>query len=204
MNRAWVAGIATAVATAVIGVTIVFLAAGGDDQAQGAASHTSQSTSRTPSTATRRSTTTTTASTTTTTAPTAKLPATGPSVTPTPAVDETATVPEPPDPPDPPDPADRYQPVALPSGATGQVSSCGWSAANGGQLVATGTVTNLEQEDEAWIVNVSWLVTNQGQQEELDYQFQLFDLGPSQTVPWTLTTPSRIAPPNVSCALSIE
>ncbi len=208
MNRSWVIGIGTALATAVVGITIVFLAAGGDGPAQSAAApRASKSTDPSSSTATRRSTTTTTATSTTTTtatAPSATLPVTGPAVTPAAPTDETADTPEPPDPPDPPDPADAYRPVPMPSGATGQVTSCGWSPANGGELQASGTVTNLELEDESWIVTVSWLVTNQGQSEEFDYQFQLFDLGPSQTLPWTLTTKSRIAPPNVSCALAIE
>ena len=194
MNRSWIVGAAIALVTAVGGVTIVFLAADGDDQAQGAAARASESASRTPSTATRRSTTTTT----TTTTPGATLPATGPAVTPAPPVDETAA------PPDPPDPADRYQPVPMPSDATGQITSCGWSPANGGELRASGIVTDLKLEDEWWMVNLSWLVTNQGHSEEFDYQFQLFDLGPSQTVPWTLTTVSRIAPPNVSCAQAID
>jgi hypothetical protein len=191
-NQPLIVGVAAAVTTIVIGIGGVLVVTSGDDNAGGTAGPDASSTR--PSSSSSRSSTTTTSK-----------PAGAATTAPTAAPNTpTTTTAEPPDPPDPPDPADRYNPVPLPPGISGTITNCGWSPANGGQLEASGTATNVGAEEEAWFVNVYWLVNNQGQNEELDFQFEFYDLAIGQTVSWNLSTGSPESPPNLSCALEVD
>ncbi len=213
--RAWlrkpiVVGTLAAIITAAIGVTAILLIAdaiGGDDAsaAKGAEVAVSTTHSR-PST--HRSTTTTTATggsaalaTTTTTG----VPA-GPSGagTPTPS----PTLPDTPDDdgPDPPDPRDAFQAGSVAPGISVSIGSCTWSPAAGGTLRATGTMSYTGPEDTFWDLEISWVVNNQGQDEELDSASDVYDLVSGQTISWDLstTTEQPTPPPNLRCAHAVS
>lgn len=188
-DRPLVIGVAAAVITVAIGFGLVLAVTSGDDDASGSAG-TDAPKSEQSSTSTRRSTTTTSKP----TGASSTVPATAPNAATTP----------PTDPPDPPDPADRYTPVPLPPGISATIASCAWSPAGGGQLTASGTVTNFGADDDVWFVNVYWLVRNQTQDEDIDSQAELYDLAVGQSLPWNLSISAPTAPPNLSCALEVD
>jgi hypothetical protein len=204
LRRPVVLGTLAAVATALVGVTAVLVAADLLDRDDASAA-------RRPHVATaaesrrheRRTTTTTTrpAATTTTVAPAGVLPATGGATPPTTAAPDPAD-----DAPDPPDPADAFQPGPVAPGISVSIGSCTWSPAAGGTLRATGTMTYSGTEDTFWDLTISWLVDNQGQTEELDSENDVYDLTAGQTVSWdlTITTDQPTPPRDLSCAYSVQ
>jgi hypothetical protein len=104
----------------------------------------------------------------------------------------------------PPDPKNAYQPVPLPTGISATIGSCTWSASNGGELLATGTITNTAGADDVWLITAVWLQRNQTQDEDIDLQSDVIDLAVGQSKPWHLSISASSAPPNLSCALEIE
>jgi hypothetical protein len=198
-----VLGTLAAVATAAIGVTAVLLVADGLEGDDASAARTSGLTTAAEDRRDRRATTTTTRAraTTTTTAAGGTLPVTGgPNV----------VLPPDPEPevelPDPPNPADAFQPGSVAPGISVSISSCTWSPAAGGTLRATGTMTYTGTEDSFWDLTVSWLVNNQGQTEELDWENDVYDLVNGQTVSWELTTTTDqpTPPQDLSCAYTVQ
>jgi hypothetical protein len=198
-----VLGTLAAVATAAIGVTAVLLVAEGLEHDDASAARTSGLTTAAEARRDRRATTTTTRAraTTTTTAAGGTLPVTG---------GPTATLPPDPEPevelPDPPNPVDAFQPGTVAPGISVSISSCTWSPAAGGTLRATGTMTYTGTEDSFWDLTVSWLVNNQGQTEELDWENDVYDLLPGQTVSWELTTTTDqpTPPQDLSCSYAVQ
>jgi hypothetical protein len=202
LRRPAVLGTIAAVATAAIGITAVLLIAGALDGDDASAARTTQGTTAARDRADRRSgTTTSRPATTTTTAAAGILPATGATTPTVPVAPEPAD-----DAPDPPNPADAFQPGAVAPGISVSVSSCTWSPAAGGTLRATGTMTYTGAEDSFWDLTVSWLVDNQGQTEELDFENDVYDLVNGQTVSWDLTTTTdQPTPPrNLRCSYAVE
>jgi hypothetical protein len=208
LRRPVVLGTLAAVVTAVVGVTAVLLVARALESDDASAARTPQVTTAPGGSRgdDRNGTTTTTRarSTTTTTGSAGTLPATGgtPATTP-PAADPAA---EADDAPDPPDPREAFQPGTVAPGITVSIGSCTWSPAAGGTLRATGTMSYNGPEDEFWILEIDWLVDNQGQTEALDFQTESYDLVSGQTVSWNLsTTTEQPTPPrNLSCAYSVQ
>jgi hypothetical protein len=187
-------GVAAAVITIGIGVGTVLAVTSGDDNANGTSAPTTSHPRRSRSSSTSSSTRTST-----TTKPGSTSKAAG-SRTATP----TTPAPTAPEPPDPPDPVDQYHPLPLPPGVGATISSCGWSPANGGQLQATGTLSNLTPEDDFWDVDVFWLVHNQTQDEDIEDQNDIYDVAVGQTIPWNLSISYPLSPPNLSCALEVS
>jgi hypothetical protein len=192
MHRPWLLGTAVAAVTIIIGVGLVLWAASGDDRS-GA---TDMTASAGGSSSVKSTTTTSTTSTTTTTTP--------PPQATTPTVPEDVVVGEDEEALDPPDPADAYQPIPLPGGVSATIDTCGWSPANGGQLEASGNLSNIAGEDDIWLLTVYWLQRNGNQDEEIDEQTELYDLEIGLSTPWQLTIGAPVAPPNVSCAIEVE
>jgi hypothetical protein len=201
LRRPAVLGTLAAMATAAIGVTAVLLIADALDSDDASAARTTQGTTAAAEQADRRVTTTTSRPATTTTTAGGTLPAAGATVPTAPAEPEPAD-----DAPDPPNPADAFQPWTVVPGIAVSVSSCTWSPAEGGTLRATGTMTYTGAEDSFWELQVSWLVNNQGQTEELDWQNDVYDLVNGQTVSWDLTTitDQPTPPQNLSCSYAVQ
>ncbi len=200
-HRPLILGVVAAVITSAIGIVVVLaLAAGGDDNAGGSAAPNTSGSRRSTTTTTAPGRTSTTTSSNPATASTT-LPVTGPQSTPTTPATEPPDAPEPPDPPD---PVDQYHPIPLPPGISATIATCNWSPVNGGELQATGTVTNVAADDDFWFVSVYWLVHNQTQDEDIDYQDELYDLAVGQSIPWSLKTSAPESPPNLSCALEVD
>ncbi|MGZ4735810.1 MAG: hypothetical protein ACXV8R_09405 [Acidimicrobiia bacterium] len=195
MRRQWLLGAGVALVTVIVGVAIVLLATSGDGGSTNAAGSQAGDTTTTTKKSKDGSTTTTT----TTTSP-------GGATTPSSAARTSPTTAKPgtTDATDPPDPADAYQPIPMPAGVTGTITSCTWSPASGGMLDATGTVTNIAGDDDAWLVTAYWLKRNGNQNEEIDEDTDLLDIAVGQTITWHLSTAAAEAPPNLSCALEVE
>ena len=104
----------------------------------------------------------------------------------------------------PPDPKDAYQPVPFPTGISGTITTCKWSASHGGELEATGTITNTAGQDEVWLVTAVWLQRNQTQDEDIALRSDVIDLAVGRSRPWHLSVSASSAPPGLSCALEIE
>lgn len=189
-NQPLVIGIAAAVITIAIGVGLVLAVTAGDDRASGTAG-TDEPRSQPSSSSTRSSTTTT------------SEPGGGEKA-PGPSAGQSAPTTTTTEPPDPPHPLDKYNPVPLPAGVSATLATCGWSPANGGMLQASGTITNLLPDDEFWGVSVYWLVWNQTQNEDIADQYEIYDLLPSQTLPWNLSISYPVPPPNLSCGLEVD
>jgi hypothetical protein len=212
MKRSLIVGGAAAIVTVALGAGIVYAATSGSGDEAGPARP--RSAHSTTTTTWEKATTTTTTTTTTTPAPApaagAPAPAAGtpPASTPaTPAAPNPASASSDDDydaVSDPPDPSYAYQPVPLPAGVSGTVTSCTWSPANGGELRASGTVTNAAGADDVWLISAVWLQHNKIQDEEIDYQTDVIDLDVGQTVAWDLTTSATSAPPTLSCAFEVE
>jgi hypothetical protein len=202
----WLLSAAVALATILIGMVLVLVLAPSDDSnnADAAPKHATKRSS-----GQKTSTTTSTTTTTTTLAPAAStttLPVTGPSVsaaTPGAAPTDPQLVPEF-DQTDPPDPVDAYEPEALPPGVSSTVTSCTWSPTNGGQLQASGVLTNAAGEDDDWLLSAVWLWRNVNQNEDIDEQNTIIHAEVGQSVPWQLTIGAPTQPPNLSCALEID
>ena len=92
----------------------------------------------------------------------------------------------------------------FPPGSPATITSCTWSASNGGELEAAGTITNTAGEDDVWLITAVWLQRNQTQDEDIDLQSDVIDLGVGQSKPWHLSISASSAPPDLSCALEIE
>jgi hypothetical protein len=196
-NRPLILGVTAAVITIAIGVVAVLAIDAGNDDAGGSAAPKRAAARRSTTTTSAPGRTTTTTSTIPATASTT-LPVTGPQRAVTPPATEA------PEAPDPPNPVDQYHPIPLPPGISATISTCNWSPVNGGELQATGTVTNVSADDDVWFVNVYWLVHNQTQDEDIDSQSELYDLAQGQSIPWRLTTSAPESPPNLSCALEVD
>ena len=199
MKRPLLLGTGVALATSAVGIVLVLVIAAvfGDTGEKRAAGTVAKRTGTSTKSLPRRSTTTTT--TTTTSSPTgspAPATVTPPSTAPRPPVVDTT--------PGPPDPADAYHPVPLPSGLRATITTCSWGPANGGELVAGGTITNVAGTDESWIITAVWLQRNGNQEEDFDDTADLIDLAVGQTIPWHLTVSAPSAPPHLSCALEVE
>ncbi len=105
---------------------------------------------------------------------------------------------------DPPDPSNAYQPVPLPVGVSATIASCKWASANGGELEASGTITNAAGADDVWLITAVWLQKNRDQNESIALQSDVINLKVGQSAPWHLSVSASSAPPNLSCALEIE
>jgi hypothetical protein len=190
-------GAMVALATIALGIGLVLAIAAARDSSQGSAgADVSHSTKKTATTTKPGSAATTTTSSAVTTTTTTTTPTAAPGVTP-------ATTP-PTSPPDPPNPADAYHPHPLPPGISAAISSCTWSAANGGELRANGTITNTAGSTDVWLVTVVWLTHNQTQDEEIDEQSDVYDAAIGQSTPWSLSISAPSPPANLSCALEVE
>src|SRR4051812_21221015 len=131
--------------------------------------------------------TTTTGSTTTTTVPIVTTTTTG---TAAPAASTPATT-------APPTAGAPYTAPPLPRGTSATITQCTWS---GGQLRASGTVTNNTGEDDSFFVTSVWV----SQGLELDEDFDLFDVASGQTLPWSLQTEGDRPTAPFSCAVEVE
>ncbi|HEY3725063.1 MAG TPA: hypothetical protein VGN59_17055 [Acidimicrobiia bacterium] len=207
MKRSLIVGGAAAIVTVALGAGIVYAAtSGSDDEAAPARARTHRATTTTTWEKATTSTTTTTTTPATASgagsatpgagAPPASTPSTPAATSPASAVSDDAS--------DPPDPSYAYQPVRLPAGVSGTVTSCTWSPGNGGELRASGTVTNTAGADDVWLISAVWLQHNQTQDEEIDYQTDVIDLAVGQSTTWNLTTSATSAPPTLSCAFEVE
>ena len=208
-KRPWLLSAAVALVTILVGVVAVLaLAAGGDSNGDAAAAQKRRTGQKSDhavgardSTRTTTTTPAPTDSTTTTTAvggpatgaPPPGAPATNPPQVQS-AFDQT----------DPPDPADAYEPQPYPPGVTSTITSCRWSPANGGQVEASGVLTNSAGEDDDWLFSAVWLWHNVNQNEDFAQQDTVIHAEVGQAVPWHLTIGAPTQPPNVSCALEID
>jgi hypothetical protein len=95
---------------------------------------------------------------------------------------------------------DPYVPVPVPAGVSAHLNTCSWQPVNGGELQASGTITQGPGDDGVWFVTAVWL---EGR-IEIDDQDDVLDLDPGQTKPWSLSTSLPTPPSNLSCALEIE
>jgi hypothetical protein len=201
LRRPIVLGTLAALVTAVVGVTAVLLVADALESDDASAARTPPVSTGAGETGRddRRTTTTSRPPVTTTTVAPGALPATG-GTTPAPDPDPADDAPEPPD------PADVFTPGPVAPGISVSIGSCTWSPAAGGTLRATGTMTYSGTEDTFWQLTVSWLVSNQGQTEELDSQDDVYDLVNGQTVSWDLaiTTEQPTPPPDLSCSYAVQ
>jgi hypothetical protein len=205
LQRPLVLGTVAAVVTAVVGVTAVLIVAAALESGDASAARpaTTTTTHREPGRDDRGlGTTPTTAGVAHSSAPAGKsgtagtLPATG-GTTPT-----TAPAPDPADDaPDPPDPRDAFQRGPVAPGISVSIRTCAWS---GGRLRADGTMSYTGSQDTFWALTVSWLVNNQGQDEELDFDSDVYDLVSGQTVSWSFSSEQPTPPPNLSCAYSVQ
>ena len=179
---------AVAVAIAIaVGIAIA-ATSGGDGDSADASDPEPRSSS---SSSTRSSTTT---STTTTTVPVAPTTASATPPAPAPAPGATGAT----------DPASAYEPAPLPAGVTTTISGCRWVPDSGGQLQAEGTITNVANVDDFFVIEVFWLQRNGNQNEDVASQTELIDLAVGQSLPWRLTQGADGAPPGLSCALEVE
>jgi hypothetical protein len=208
MKRKLLLGGAIAVVTVALGAGIVYAATSGNDSGGTAAG---SSTTR-PHSSTTTTWDTRPPASSTTTAPGSAAPgaaAVGAVTTPSPAGAAASPAVSPTtepaiDPSTPPDPADAYQPVPLPAGLAATITRCAWSASNGGELIADGTLTNNAGEDDVWLISAVWLQHNQTQDEDFALQSNVINLAVGQSTTWHLTTSATSAPPTLSCALEVE
>jgi hypothetical protein len=177
------------VALAVVGggtALVLFASSGSERDSASAGSDNPASTTSSTTSSTRSSTTTTTldpAATTTTTAPGGGPDGAAPS--------GYATA----------DPEDTpYEAIPPPAGINAALQTCSWESTNGGELQATGTITAAPDSDDVWLVTVYWLQNDR----ELDSQTEVYELEPSQTLPWRLTIGAPLPPLDLRCALEID
>lgn len=208
-KRPWLLSAAVALVTIALGVVAVLVLAPGDDTKDAAASpnHRAEKQSGKQTGASDVTTTTTGSAldpTTTTTQPAAAGAPAGTAATPGDAgADQSPVVPQF-DQTDPPDPADAYELQVVPPGVSSTITSCIWSPANGGQLQASGALTNSANEDEGWLFSAVWLWRNVNQNEDFAQQNTNLHAAVGETAPWNLTTGAPTQPPNLSCALEID
>jgi hypothetical protein len=91
-----------------------------------------------------------------------------------------------------------YTDQALPAGVTASIGTCAWQTANGGQLLASGTVTNAPTTNKPWTLTMHFLQARR----ELATSSVVVPLGAGQSKPWTITTRMPNPPPDLVCSLS--
>ncbi len=91
-----------------------------------------------------------------------------------------------------------YVDQALPHGVTASIGACAWQTANGGQLVASGTVTNSPTTNKPWTLTMHWLQARR----ELAQASVVVPMGAGQSKPWSITTRMPNPPPDLICSLS--
>jgi hypothetical protein len=91
-----------------------------------------------------------------------------------------------------------YTDQALPRGVTASIGTCAWQTANGGQLLASGTVTNAPTTNKPWTLTMHFLQNHR----ELAQSSVVVPLGAGQSKPWTITTRLPNPPPDLICSLS--
>lgn len=201
-NRPLLIGVAAAVITIAIGVGLVLAVTSGDDNASGTAGPDAPRSQKSSTTSTSNGKSGGKSSSTSTTATTSKRAGTSTTApTTTSTTTPLSTAPDSPDV----DPNDAYQGILMPPGMSGAISACTWSPTNGGQLRASGTLTNIGNEDDYWLVSPVWLIQNGPQQEDIASETVLINEIPAGvTKPWNLTSIYPSPPPSLSCALEVE
>jgi hypothetical protein len=91
-----------------------------------------------------------------------------------------------------------YADRALPAGVTASIGACAWQTANGGQLLASGSVTNAPSTNKPWTLTMHFLQNRR----ELAQSSVVVPLGAGQSKPWTITTRMPSPPPDLICSLS--
>jgi hypothetical protein len=91
-----------------------------------------------------------------------------------------------------------YADRALPAGVTASIGTCAWQTANGGQLLASGSVTNAPSTNKPWTLTMHFLQNRR----ELAQSSVVVPLGAGQSKPWTITTRMPNPPPDLICSLS--
>jgi hypothetical protein len=91
-----------------------------------------------------------------------------------------------------------YTDQALPRGLTGSIGTCAWQGANGGQLLASGTITSSPTTNKSWTLTMHFLQARR----ELAQSSVAVPIGAGQTKPWTITTRMPNPPPDLVCSLS--
>ena len=91
-----------------------------------------------------------------------------------------------------------YTDQQLPRGLTGTIGACAWQTANGGQLLASGTVTNSPTTNKPWTLTMHFLQARR----ELAQSSVVVPMGAGQSKPWTITTRMPNPPPDLVCSLS--
>jgi hypothetical protein len=139
-----------------------------------------------------------TATTTTTAAPTPSTTAAAavPATTPTTAAPAVAPPPTPRATANPALPL--YAQQELPRGLTGRIGTCAWQTANGGQLLASGSVTNSPTTNKPWTLTMHFLQAGR----ELAQSSVVVPMGAGESKPWTIATRLPNPPPDLVCSLS--
>jgi hypothetical protein len=91
-----------------------------------------------------------------------------------------------------------YTDQELPRGLTGTIGACAWQTANGGQLLASGTITNSPTTNKPWTLTMHFLQARR----ELAQSSVVVPIGAGQSKPWTITTRMPNPPPDLVCSLS--
>jgi hypothetical protein len=91
-----------------------------------------------------------------------------------------------------------YTDQPLPAGVTAGIGACAWQTANGGQLLASGTVTNAPTTNKPWTLTMHFLQARR----ELATASVVVPLGAGQSKPWTITARMPNPPPDLVCSLS--
>jgi hypothetical protein len=91
-----------------------------------------------------------------------------------------------------------YADQPLPAGVTASIGTCAWQTANGGQLLASGTVTNAPTTNKPWTLTMHFLQNRR----ELAQSSVVVPLGAGQSKPWTISTRLTNPPPDLICSLS--
>jgi hypothetical protein len=81
---------------------------------------------------------------------------------------------------------------------TASIGTCAWQTANGGQLLASGTVANAPTTNKPWTLTMHFLQNRR----ELAQSSVVVPLGAGQSKPWTITTRMPNPPPDLICSLS--